>query len=305
MLTAVLSILKIIGSIILILLGVLLCVICLVFFVPLRYRAEGEYNEAYRMQAKASWLLHIVSFLLLLEKDKPLQIKLRLFGIPVYDNLKEKKERRVRPKKEKRKKKKEEPQPEIVAASLPQEAEESKEPEPEKAQEAVDTPVNAAPEEKRSLYVKLINFFKKIKYTIQKICDTIRNVKDNLDYYTSLLQEESTLAAFASCKKQLVRVLRHLSPQKFQVKLHIGREDPAAMGDIMGVWGMLYPIHMGRIELYPDFEQQIMEGSFSVKGRITVFVFVRAMIILIFDKDIGRLRKRLTREPVSRKEKKQ
>ena len=81
MLSVVLTILKFIGITILVLLGILLLVVGLVLFVPIRYKAEGFYKDSYRVQAKINWLLHIVSFSLLYEKEQPFQMKLRILGI--------------------------------------------------------------------------------------------------------------------------------------------------------------------------------------------------------------------------------
>ena len=107
---------------------------------------------------------------------------------------------------------------------------------------------------------------------------------------------ESTKAALLTCKKQLLRIWQDIKPRKFQVNLHIGSEDPASMGDIMGIWGMLYPIHEGHIALCPDFEHSVFEGDFYCKGRITLFVYVKILLIIYFDKNIRRFMKRLMRE---------
>lgn len=80
------------------------------------------------------------------------------------------------------------------------------------------------------------------------------------------------------------------------MNLHIGMEDPAAMGDLLGVWGMLYPIHQGHIDICPDFDQAVLEGEFYCKGRITVYIYIWTVMIILFDKDIRRLRKCLVRK---------
>lgn len=299
MLSVVFTILKLIGIVILVLLGVLLFVVCVVLFVPLRYRAEGFYRDTYKVKAKLSWLLHIVSFSLLYEKEQPLQMKLRILGIPVFDNLHEKQSKKKRGKtSSKKKNKKEEKKPEIVAAS--QETEKDDIPAIEIEE---DTKITNQTKERRNIFQtikqifqKIVSFFRNIKYTFQKICDTIKDVKNNITYYLELFKEPSTQAAITRCKKQLIRIFKNLKPQKFQLNLHIGMEDPATMGDILGLWGMLYPIHEGHIDIFPDFEHSVLEGEFFCKGRVTIYVYIWTIMIILFDKDIRYLRECLVRE---------
>ena len=312
MLTVILTILKWIGITILVILGILIVLLCLVLFVPIRYKADGFYKDSYKVRAKVSWLLHMVSFSIDYEKEQPFHMKLRIFGIPIFDNLKKKDKV---PKKAKVQKSpvKEQTSPEIITASI----EEKNNSVPEQStdiskneiiektvnkNETLDT--NASNEvenlgfiEKiKLLFSKVRGFFQNLKYTIHKICDTIKGIKDNITYYVDLFKKDSTKAALAACKKQLLRIFKNLKPQKFQVNLHIGMEDPASMGDILGVWGMLYPIHQGHIDICPDFEQAVLEGDFYCKGRVTVYIYIWTICIIVFDKDIRRLRKCLVQK---------
>ena len=145
----------------------------------------------------------------------------------------------------------------------------------------------------KQFFIKFFEFFRKIKFTFQKICVIMRKIKDNINYYLELLQQESTKRAFALCKKQLLRILKHVCPQKYGAKLHLGFEDPAVLGNVLAIWGMLYPLHMGRIDIQPEFEQTIAEGSFWVRGRISVYVFLWTAWLFLTDKNIRRLRKQL------------
>ncbi len=309
MLTVVLTILKWIGITILVILGILIFLLCLVLFVPIRYKADGFYKDSYKVRAKVSWLLHMVSFSIDYEKEQPFHMKLRIFGIPIFDNLK----RKDKKTKVKKSPAKEQTSPEIITASIEEKNNSVTEQHSDKSQnevvektqnknEAFDA--NASDEieklgfvEKiKLLFLKVKGVFQNIKYTIHRICDTIKGIKDNITYYVDLFKKDSTKAALVACKKQLLQIFKNLKPQKFQVNLHIGMEDPATLGDILGVWGMLYPIHQGHIDICPDFEQAVLEGDFYCKGRVTVYIYIWTIIIIVFDKDIRRLRKCLVRK---------
>ena len=62
------------------------------------------------------------------------------------------------------------------------------------------------------------------------------------------------------------------------------------------IWGMLYPLHEGKIALEPDFDSEILEGEFFCKGRIHIFVYIWTAYIILFDKNIKHLKKCLLRE---------
>ena len=313
MLTVVLTILKWIGIALLVLLGVLLFLLCLILFVPIRYKANGFCKDSYQIHAKATWLLHIISFTVDFKQEQPFRMKLRILGISIYDNLKEKKTKKT----------KVNTLPEIVGASKQKRSNAESVEEITKAEKPimqeqntniikdisvseanVDGDMDAEQEAQRLTFMqkqkkiclKVINIFRNIKYTIRKICDTIKEFKDNITYYVELFKKDSTKVALEACKKRLLRIIKNLKPQKFQVNLHVGMDDPATLGDILGVWGMLYPIHQGHIDICPDFEQTVLEGDFYCKGRITVYIYIWTIMIILFDKDIRRLRKCLVRK---------
>lgn len=314
MISVILTILKIVGILLLILLGILVLLIGLIAFVPIRYRAQGEYQEGKAtVTGRITWLLHLISARIFFELGQPLHIRVRLLGIPVFDNLRPTKEKDSHKKSENKKRRKSETNTEIQTASLPDEditeeseieikdepdtkEEEHAEENTEPLTEDTEQPENSTILQKiRIIWKKFVHFIKNIKYTIQRICDTIVKIRNNITYYLKLLQEESTKAAFSVCKGQLVKIFKNLAPQKYQVRIHLGFEDPATMGEVMAVWGMLYPFHEGRVDILPEFDRVVMEGDFFLKGRISVYVYIRTALVLFFDKNIRQFYGRLKR----------
>jgi hypothetical protein len=314
MVSVLLTVLKILGIAILAVLGLVLIILLLVLFAPVRYRAKGMYNgndeKSIMIRMGASWLLHILSLKADYVNGNALHIVLKLFGIRLYDNLKKPKTKEKDSKKDSKKETKE--NVEIQAASLPESDEDNNECgdeySGEETREYVKDDLNAQNnenvfedvnkphcKEKNSVFIKISKFFKNIKFTFRRICDTIIKIRDNLKYYIKLMQLESTQRAFISCKEQLFNALKMILPKKFNVNLHLGFDDPSAMGEVLAVWGMFYPWHLGRIDIHPEFDKAVMEGDFSLKGRVSAFVIVKAAFILYYDKDIRLLIKRVKR----------
>ena len=105
MLSIIWSILKIIGIILLVILGLLLAIFLLVLFVPLRYelKGNGSYEKEegsspdFLVKARVSWLLRIVCVSIRAGKEG-LKMRVRLFGIPFLRSggtKKEKKKRKI------------------------------------------------------------------------------------------------------------------------------------------------------------------------------------------------------------------
>jgi hypothetical protein len=91
----------------LILLGILLLILLTILLVPVRYRVAIEHGETFRMEGRASWLLHLIHAKFSYLEGKP-HIRMRIFGFVLYDNLKLKvkktKNKKIKNKKIKRKK---------------------------------------------------------------------------------------------------------------------------------------------------------------------------------------------------------
>ncbi len=77
----VLMILKIIGLVLLGILGFILLLSLIVLFVPVRYRLDGRYKDEADVKVKITYLLHILS--VVIRYTDELDLKIRIFGIPL------------------------------------------------------------------------------------------------------------------------------------------------------------------------------------------------------------------------------
>ena len=136
---------------------------------------------------------------------------------------------------------------------------------------------------------KLFSAIRNIKYTIRKIYDKINHIIHNIRYYIKILQTESFKRAFMLCREQLLRLMKIVLPRKVSGTFTIGMEDPAATGQILSIYGILYPLIGDSITVIPDFEKPVMEGSFRFKGKITAFTLIRIAAKIYFDKDLKRV----------------
>lgn len=284
-LTVLLLILKILGIVLLVFLGILLALLLIVLFVPVRYQGSGYREEGdpvpVHVQLKVTWLLHLVRVSFIYPEEAFLKVKVLFFQIlPAKEKKKKASNKKEADGKKPKTDKKE------VGSDVSDTASDQK----------ISDEGNAADEDggddRRTLldFVrKLFSAIRNIKYTIRKIYDKINHIIHNIRYYIKILQTESFKRAFVLCREQLLRLMKIVLPRKVSGTFTIGMEDPAATGQILSIYGILYPLIGDSITVIPDFEKPVMEGSFRFKGKITAFTLIRIAAKIYFDKDLKRV----------------
>ena len=284
-LTVLLLILKILGIVLLVLLGILLALLLIVLFVPVRYQGSGYREEGdpvpVHVQLKVTWLLHLVRVSFIYPEEAFLKVKVLFFQIlPAKEKKKKDSNKKEADGKKPKTDKKE------TGSDVSDTASDQK----------ISDEGNAAEEDggddRRTLsdFVRKLFFaIRNIKYTIRKIYDKIKHIIHNIRYYIKILQTESFKRAFALCREQLLRLMKIVLPRKVSGTFTIGMEDPAATGQILSIYGILYPLIGDSITVIPDFEKPVMEGSFRFKGKITAFTLIRIAAKIYFDKDLKRV----------------
>ena len=284
-LTVLLLILKILGIVLLVLLGILLALLLIVLFVPVRYQGSGYREEGdpvpVHVQLKVTWLLHLVRVSFIYPEEAFLKVKILFFQIlPAKEKKKKASNKKEADGKKPKTDKKE------VGSDVSDTASD------QKISDEGNTAVEDGGDDRRTLldFVrKLFSAIRNIKYTIRKIYDKINHIIHNIRYYIKILQTESFKRAFVLCREQLLRLMKIVLPRKVSGTFTIGMEDPAATGQILSIYGILYPLIGDSITVIPDFEKPVMEGSFRFKGKITAFTLIRIAAKIYFDKDLKRV----------------
>jgi len=306
MLHILLCILKWIGIILLSILALVLLVLLAVLFVPLRYKVKGSYEEKPDAAVTVSWLLHLIH--VKVRYADALFWQVRIFGIPFLDSRREKKQKEPEASEASEANEASETVPDGVTEVVGEENAPSAEVTDIKAEatgitdetETADEAETPDEPERKGIFSKLAEFlralfrtigqvFRKIRYTIHNICDKIRNVRENIGYYHSVLTSEEGHATLALVKRELGNLFKHIAPRKFKLDLRFGFDDPATTGQVMGIAGMLYPLWNYDITLRPDFEQKVMAGKVYIRGRIRVFTLIRIAWRVYFNKNLKKV----------------
>lgn len=245
-------------------------------------------------KGRVSWLLHLLHLTFSYEEGK-LQYQIRILGIPL---IREKKE----------KKGKEAPEPEKEEENKPAEvvALERKPEEPEKIEEPKKTEELGKPEEvKKSEEPEKTGKPGKTEETKQEKTQKKgkpkpeKKEKPKKDIDIKKIVEEIKVfwqenkPAVQKIFRKIRELLKALLPKKLEGTIWFGTGDPCTTGELTGVLAVLYGFYGERLHIYPDFNRAVFETELLVAGKIRLFTFLRICITVVLDKEIGRLIKNI------------
>lgn len=298
-----LLILKIIGIILLSIISLLLIIIALILFVPIRYRiiANKFEDSDFYAEIKLTWLLHFINILIKYTDDLYYRVRVILIPIKKSDNLK----------KHKNNSKKTKPDPNDTKSideggNISDESanEDISDNEISKDKEEIvstsdldenDDDNIKFDENKGIIYkirfvlTKFFEFLFNIKEKLNEAYNTVVNIVKDIDYYINALKDERNKKVISLCLSQASSIINNIKPKIFNGNLTIGIDEPYTMGQILSIYGILFPIIHDKITINPVYDKEVIEGDLYIKGRISVFVLIRAAIKIYFNRDYKRM----------------
>lgn len=290
-----LGILKWLGILLLVLLGLVLTVLLAVLFVPIRYEAEGSFRGELLAKGQISWLWRLFSIQAVYDGDT--EVSLRIFGV----KLGRKKETAERTEKT------ETPDPVVTGSEKRPEEEvpvyesrpKAEAPASEKHQgteEGIKEKVPAAGTKnaKNGQKKKRVrqSLFQKIKVTFQRICGKLKTAEERWQKLMEFLEKEENKNTFRLLKRQVIRFFKHVLPGKVSGTVRFGFEDPYTTGRILTYISPFYGWYGRTIQVIPVFDEQVLDGELSLKGRIRIATLLFIGFQVWRDKNFRTLLKR-------------
>lgn len=290
-----LGILKWLGILLLVLLGLVLTVLLAVLFVPIRYEAEGSFRGELLAKGQISWLWRLFSIQAVYDGDT--DVSLRIFGVKPG----RKKETAERTEKT------ETPDPVVTGSGKRPEEEvplyesrpKAEAPASEKHQgteEGIKEKVPAAGTKnaKNGQKKKRVrqSLFQKIKVTFQRICGKLKTAEERWQKLMEFLEKEENKNTFRLLKRQVIRFFKHVLPGKVSGTVRFGFEDPYTTGRILTYISPFYGWYGRTIQVIPVFDEQVLDGELSLKGRIRIATLLFIGFQVWRDKNFRTLLKR-------------
>lgn len=312
-------ILKIIGIVLLSIVGLLLFVVLVLLITPFRYRIQGKYQEKTPdVLARFYFWLHLVS-VNATYRDGTLAVVLRILffkktflekQIPAKkdetDNvtsedilqLEEDTEETVEAEEtdaqpEENQPKETSPETEESAAEeetseadKPEESEAEAPSETEETEEAIET------KKKLTLWQKIQE---KAKSLWQKACDLKKKTVRRKKAVEWLLDQPATGKLLIRVKLQVIKLLKSILPKKLKGHVTIGLADPSTMGMICRYAGLFYPSLPKNFEFNPVFDEEIIDVDVDVKGRIILGALLAHVLRLVVSPNLWKTLRNLKR----------
>lgn len=325
MLHILLLILKWIGIVLAVFLLLVLLLINLGLFVPVRYRADASCQndiETLEAEFELSWMWKLF-FLTACWKKGKADMKIRIGWKYLFSEEKEgkseekievpeeKEENDLQKEKEEQKFLKEQKEslpPEKTNRSLLENNVQEQAEKRECRQEKTESGIDKEEEEKESftadrrkaggrkkkplwdrLKEKISEWIESCKSFWRKILAMRRNFRGKKEQIESFLTDASHRRAFCSLKREVRRFLGHVSPKDVKIVGKIGLEDPYMTGQALAVLGMLFPFLGENTVIVPDFENKVLEGSVHIEGKIHNFRMLAILWRLIKDRDVRKI----------------
>lgn len=299
MLAVILKILSIIGIVLLVLIGIFLLICLLVLFVPVSYRVAGHKDkDGLVVKIRMGWLFRLVRACY--DYPEPACVRVKALFFTVYDSKKEKSPKDWHKAKKSANSPSEDKETDGNAAKSPAMGQGQPDRETmatgKEGASSGKMPEYGKESKEEGFFQHIFAKFEKLKYTIQILCDRIKEVWENISYYKRLWEREETRQLLQYALVRIGKVLKNIKPRKWKCSLVYGAGSPDVTGYLYGIYAMVCPsLGSYYVDMVPDFTQEIFEGNLDAAGHITVFQVLWNTLLLLLDKRFRLLKNRLKR----------
>lgn len=291
------TILKVIGIILLVVLALILTALLCVLFVPVKYRAVGNFdNTDIRAKAHVSWLFHLFALHIEYAQETDGYIRLAFVKKKLFDDADSECEDDEYNEKT------------TGADSLGDNYEAfdddtiddaaKTETEDKVSENTGDEPKISADENQHIKQQTKLTHKKTYKKPHKKqFKEKSEKIKNCIYKLKREYSDERNKAAFLHLKKELFIILKRICPRRLKLTMVYSTGSPDTTGILLGILACFPVGYTNRWRITPDFESEnpYAKGSFDIKGHVIVISILAATLRILFDKNCRRLYNRISR----------
>lgn len=279
------TILKVIGIILLVVLALILTALLCVLFVPVKYRAVGNFdNTDIRAKAHVSWLFHLFALHIEYAQETDGYIMLAFVKRKLFDDADSDYEN-------------DEKAAEASDDDVMDEAAKT-ETEDKVSENTGDEPKISADENQHIKQQTKLTHKKTYKKPHKKqFKEKSEKIKNCIYKLKREYSDERNKAAFLHLKKELFIILKRICPRRLKLTMVYSTGSPDTTGISLGILACFPVGYTNRWQITPDFESEksYAKGSFDIKGHVIVISILAATLRILFDKNCRRLYNRISR----------
>ena len=125
-----------------------------------------------------------------------------------------------------------------------------------------------------SLICSILGIPSKIMDGLEKLENFFIKLREKKEAFLAFYNETHNHQWFTAFWHRLKKLLLRILPRADRLYLHFGFEDPATTGQVLGGLSILYPICGEKMELCPEFNEEVLEGEVKVHGCIRLVTLV-------------------------------
>ena len=125
-----------------------------------------------------------------------------------------------------------------------------------------------------SLICSILGIPSKIMDGLEKLENFFTKLREKKEAFLAFYYEEHNHQWFAAFWHRLKKLLLKILPRADRLYLHFGFEDPATTGQVLGGLSILYPVCGEKMELCPEFNEEVLEGEVKFHGCIRLVTLV-------------------------------
>ena len=303
-----LLILKIIGIILLAVLLLVIGLLSIVLFVPIHYESQYEYYENLNGFCNVNWLFKTFAFNLKTvdgETDYDIKMPSWIDKLLSDDNEEEKSDNEVVYKIENNQ---DEYFDDITVEKLKDKAE-------EKIEETVDNVISEVKEEikedtekeiaqnledaeeksEKSIFgekvinfirKKVVNFLCKLKGILNFTKDRKAFIKEKIEFFEDLKAKYDLKGIFDVTILLFKKIFKGLGLKLFQICGIIGLDNPCSTGQAIALISVVQTFVPFDVDVQGDFENNVLEGSLYIKGKVRISSIVFPVIWYLLTKPV-------------------
>ena len=125
----------------------------------------------------------------------------------------------------------------------------------------------------------------KLKYKFDEICDKIDKVRSEIRYYYNIYNSNEGKNALRKIGKHLKKIFRKILPRKISANVTYGFSSPDLTGKVYGIYCLIADRFSRDSEVVPDFDREIFEGQIKARGYFNLWGILINGIAIVLNKD--------------------
>lgn len=294
-----LCILKIIGIVLLVVVGIVLLILCLLLFVPIRYRVHASFYGKPRVSAHVTYLLRLLHVNFELD-GKESELKIKLFGHNISDGKKTDDKKTADSPGQNDSTVKEEHDA-VKAGEAVKSCEVNT---PTKSKKTIEAEASSGHKERKESGISHAGKSRKAdkpknsgkpESLPDKKSDKKTEVSgsdsdgiiDKVKSIVSLIKENRGVIDFVM--RQLKLLFKHIMPGSHTISIKLGLDDPALLGEIVGGIAVFRAMTGIVINITPVWDDKVFEAELDFKGRIILGRVLYIAARVYFNKEVKKI----------------